>query len=196
MSMRPAGFSASDDTPLVSGRATGVRASSRDRLRHTDWSPAEASLMQAHDQGARPAVANAASTSRCQIRSTCDRDGGRSKRAMSQSMSRSTLILGTRGSKLAVHQSQWVQARLQELAPGLTISLQAHPNIGRQDFRRSAGENRRQGTIRKGNRRRAVEQRDRPGRAQHERRADGIAGGVGDSVRASARRSAGCVDHA
>ncbi|OYT22699.1 MAG: hydroxymethylbilane synthase, partial [Nitrospira sp. UW-LDO-02] len=26
--------------------------------------------------------------------------------------------------KLAVHQSQWVQARLQELAPGLTISLQ------------------------------------------------------------------------
>lgn len=39
-------------------------------------------------------------------------------------MSRSTLILGTRGSKLAVHQSQWVQVRLQELAPGLTISLQ------------------------------------------------------------------------
>ena len=38
-------------------------------------------------------------------------------------MSRSTLILGTRGSKLAVHQSQWVQTRLQELAPGLTISL-------------------------------------------------------------------------
>ncbi len=38
-------------------------------------------------------------------------------------MSRSTLVLGTRGSKLAVHQSQWVQARLQELAPGLTISL-------------------------------------------------------------------------
>lgn len=38
-------------------------------------------------------------------------------------MSRSTLILGTRGSKLAVHQSQWVQARLQELSPGLTIVL-------------------------------------------------------------------------
>lgn len=33
------------------------------------------------------------------------------------------LILGTRGSKLAVHQSEWVQARLRELAPGLTISL-------------------------------------------------------------------------
>jgi len=33
------------------------------------------------------------------------------------------LILGTRGSKLAVHQSEWVQARLQELAPGVTISL-------------------------------------------------------------------------
>ncbi|MCS6316282.1 MAG: hydroxymethylbilane synthase [Nitrospira sp.] len=39
-------------------------------------------------------------------------------------MNRTSLILGTRGSKLAVHQSQWVQARLQELAPGLTISLQ------------------------------------------------------------------------
>ncbi|MCC2641240.1 MAG: hemC [Nitrospira sp.] len=38
-------------------------------------------------------------------------------------MNRSTLILGTRGSKLAVQQSQWVQARLQELAPGLEISL-------------------------------------------------------------------------
>jgi hydroxymethylbilane synthase len=38
-------------------------------------------------------------------------------------MSRSTLILGTRGSKLAVHQSQWVQARLQELSPGLSITL-------------------------------------------------------------------------
>lgn len=38
-------------------------------------------------------------------------------------MSRSTLILGTRGSKLAVHQSQWVQARLQELAPGIAITL-------------------------------------------------------------------------
>lgn len=38
-------------------------------------------------------------------------------------MTRSALILGTRGSKLAVHQSQWVQARLQELHPGLAISL-------------------------------------------------------------------------
>lgn len=38
-------------------------------------------------------------------------------------MTRSALILGTRGSTLAVHQSQWVQARLQELAPGLSISL-------------------------------------------------------------------------
>lgn len=38
-------------------------------------------------------------------------------------MNRSVLILGTRGSKLAVQQSQWVLARLQELAPGLTISL-------------------------------------------------------------------------
>ena len=33
------------------------------------------------------------------------------------------LILGTRGSKLAVHQSEWVRARLQELVPGLTVTL-------------------------------------------------------------------------
>lgn len=39
-------------------------------------------------------------------------------------MSRTTLVLGTRGSKLALQQSQWVQARLQELAPGITITLQ------------------------------------------------------------------------
>ena len=39
-------------------------------------------------------------------------------------MGRTSLILGTRGSKLALQQSQWVQVRLQELAPGLTIALQ------------------------------------------------------------------------
>lgn len=38
-------------------------------------------------------------------------------------MNRTTLVLGTRGSKLALQQSQWVQARLQELAPDVTISL-------------------------------------------------------------------------
>jgi len=36
---------------------------------------------------------------------------------------RSTLVLGTRGSKLAVHQSEWVRARLHELAPHVTVSL-------------------------------------------------------------------------
>ena len=36
---------------------------------------------------------------------------------------RSTLVLGTRGSKLAVHQSEWVQARIRELAPQLTVTL-------------------------------------------------------------------------
>lgn len=36
---------------------------------------------------------------------------------------RSTLVLGTRGSKLAVHQSEWVQARMQELAPHVTVAL-------------------------------------------------------------------------
>ena len=37
--------------------------------------------------------------------------------------SRSQLVLGTRGSKLAVHQSEWVQARLKELAPHVTVTL-------------------------------------------------------------------------
>jgi hydroxymethylbilane synthase len=36
---------------------------------------------------------------------------------------RSTLILGTRGSKLAVHQSEWVQARIRELAPHVHVTL-------------------------------------------------------------------------
>jgi len=36
---------------------------------------------------------------------------------------RSTLVLGTRGSKLAVHQSEWVQARIRELAPHVTVTL-------------------------------------------------------------------------
>jgi len=36
---------------------------------------------------------------------------------------RSRLVLGTRGSKLAVHQSEWVQARLKELAPQVTVTL-------------------------------------------------------------------------
>src|SRR5512135_141946 len=36
---------------------------------------------------------------------------------------RPQLVLGTRGSKLAVHQSEWVQARLKELAPHVTVTL-------------------------------------------------------------------------
>ena len=36
---------------------------------------------------------------------------------------RSALVLGTRGSKLAVHQTEWVRARLQELAPHVTVTL-------------------------------------------------------------------------
>ncbi len=36
---------------------------------------------------------------------------------------RSHLVLGTRGSTLAVHQSEWVRARLQELAPQVTVTL-------------------------------------------------------------------------
>ena len=36
---------------------------------------------------------------------------------------RSTLILGTRGSTLAMRQSEWVRARLQDLDPDVTVSL-------------------------------------------------------------------------
>ncbi len=37
---------------------------------------------------------------------------------------RSSLAIGTRGSRLAVWQAEWVRARLKELAPGLTVTLQ------------------------------------------------------------------------
>lgn len=36
---------------------------------------------------------------------------------------RSTLVLGTRGSKLAVHQSEWVQEQLRRLAPQVTVTV-------------------------------------------------------------------------
>ena len=37
---------------------------------------------------------------------------------------RSTVVLGTRASKLAVHQSEWVQRQLYALAPDVTVTLQ------------------------------------------------------------------------
>ena len=37
---------------------------------------------------------------------------------------RSSLVVGTRGSRLAVRQAEWVQARLREVAPGVTVVLQ------------------------------------------------------------------------
>ena len=37
---------------------------------------------------------------------------------------RAALVLGTRGSKLALQQSTWVQARLKELAPDVQVSIQ------------------------------------------------------------------------
>ena len=44
---------------------------------------------------------------------------------MSQvSNERSSVVLGTRGSKLAVQQSEWVQAQLHKLAPHVTVTLQ------------------------------------------------------------------------
>lgn len=39
------------------------------------------------------------------------------------SSERSAVVLGTRGSKLAVHQSEWVQAQLHALAPHVTVTL-------------------------------------------------------------------------
>lgn len=38
--------------------------------------------------------------------------------------SRSSLVIGTRGSRLAVWQAEWVQARLREIAPALPVTLQ------------------------------------------------------------------------
>lgn len=37
---------------------------------------------------------------------------------------RRSLVLGTRGSRLAVWQAEWVQARLREIAPDVTVTLQ------------------------------------------------------------------------
>ncbi|MFM7842256.1 MAG: hydroxymethylbilane synthase, partial [Nitrospira sp.] len=34
-----------------------------------------------------------------------------------------SLVLGTRGSRLAIWQAEWVQARLMELAPDVTVTL-------------------------------------------------------------------------
>ena len=34
-----------------------------------------------------------------------------------------SLVLGTRGSRLAIWQAEWVQARLRELAPDVTVTL-------------------------------------------------------------------------
>lgn len=38
--------------------------------------------------------------------------------------SRSSLVIGTRGSRLAVWQAEWIQARLHEIVPALTVTLQ------------------------------------------------------------------------
>lgn len=37
---------------------------------------------------------------------------------------RRSLVLGTRGSRLAIWQAEWVQARLREIAPDITVTLQ------------------------------------------------------------------------
>jgi hydroxymethylbilane synthase len=37
---------------------------------------------------------------------------------------RRSLVLGTRGSRLAIRQAEWVQARLRDIAPGVTVTLQ------------------------------------------------------------------------
>ena len=43
--------------------------------------------------------------------------------AHSMTSPRSSLVIGTRGSRLAVWQAEWVQARLQEVRPSLTVTL-------------------------------------------------------------------------
>lgn len=43
---------------------------------------------------------------------------------------RSTLVLGTRGSKLAIQQSEWVQARLREYAPDVSVTLRRFQTSG------------------------------------------------------------------
>ena len=42
----------------------------------------------------------------------------------SETGSRTSLVIGTRGSQLAIWQAEWVQARLQEVAPNLSIRLE------------------------------------------------------------------------
>ena len=44
--------------------------------------------------------------------------------------SRSSVVIGTRGSRLAIWQAEWVQARLYELVPGLTVTLQRIKTAG------------------------------------------------------------------
>jgi porphobilinogen deaminase len=38
--------------------------------------------------------------------------------------SRTSLVIGTRGSRLAIWQAKWIQARLHEIAPAITVTLQ------------------------------------------------------------------------
>ncbi|WP_447976608.1 hydroxymethylbilane synthase [Candidatus Nitrospira bockiana] len=42
----------------------------------------------------------------------------------SPTTSRSSLVIGTRGSRLAIWQAEWVQARLREIAPEIRVTLQ------------------------------------------------------------------------
>ncbi|MEE9515342.1 MAG: hydroxymethylbilane synthase, partial [Candidatus Brocadiales bacterium] len=39
-------------------------------------------------------------------------------------MTKKTIVIGSRGSKLAMTQSQWVKSRLEELDPNLEITIQ------------------------------------------------------------------------
>ncbi len=46
---------------------------------------------------------------------------------------RSTVVLGTRGSKLAVQQSEWVQGTVARAGSACDGDVAEDPNIGRQD---------------------------------------------------------------
>src|SRR5574341_2129432 len=43
---------------------------------------------------------------------------------------RASIVIGTRGSLLAIWQAEWIQARLREIAPGVTVSLQRIKTAG------------------------------------------------------------------
>ena len=78
---------------------------------------------------------------------------------------RSTVVLGTRGSKLAVHQSEWVQAQLHALAPHVTVTLRKIQTSGDKILDVPLAQIGGKGAVREGDRGSAIERRNRSGGA-------------------------------